>query len=231
VVQNTPSFRKKRVLFVFHAVNLSKAEYTVIPDLIREDTFLSRTEVNKLFDFSRTAFSTPEAKCCANAQECVFTKILNSDEGVEAAQSTPWRYQSNRHSYHKHLETHHDALFKIKLKLDVSVAITGQSLRIRNCSLPRNGGRLLLNEPGCQAQPPNCDYKVRASSTVTVVSDCSYFMIHSGRDGAKMLAWPASHHTVTKLDWMKRSKAGVNDSGPLTFNRLKMERLGSEFFQ
>jgi hypothetical protein len=56
-------------------------------------------------------------------------------------------------------------------------------------------------------------------------------MMHSGRDGAKVLAWPASHHTVTKLDWMKRSKAGGNDPGPLTLTRRKMERLGAEFFQ
>lgn len=216
-------------LFVFHAVNLAKAGYAVIPDLIREDTFLSRTEVDELFDFSRTAFSTPDGKCCTSAQECAFTKIFNSDEGTEAAQNTPGRYQSNRHSYHQHLETHHEALFKIKLKLDVSVAIIGQNLRIRNCSLPRSGGRLLLSEPGCHAQPPHCDYRVRASSTGSAVSDCSYFMMHSGRDGAKVLAWPASHHTVTKLDWMKRSKTGVTDSGLLT--RRNMDRLGTEFFQ
>jgi hypothetical protein len=74
-------------LFVFHAVNLSKAGYTVIPDLIREDTFLSRTEVDELFDFSRTDFSNPDGKCCANAQECAFTTILNSHEGIDAAQT------------------------------------------------------------------------------------------------------------------------------------------------
>jgi hypothetical protein len=119
-------------LFVLHAVNLSKAGYTVIPDLIREDRFLSRTEVDELFDFSRTAFSTPRGKCCANSQECAFTKIFNSDEGIEAAQNTPGRYQSNRHSYHQHLKTYHESLFKIKLKLDVSVAVIGQYLRIRN---------------------------------------------------------------------------------------------------
>jgi hypothetical protein len=56
-------------------------------------------------------------------------------------------------------------------------------------------------------------------------------MMHSGRDGAKVLAWPASHHTFTNLDWMKRSKAGVNDSGPLTLTRRKMERLGADFCQ
>jgi hypothetical protein len=65
-------------LFVFHAVNLSKAGYTMIPDLIREDTFLSQTEEDELFDFSRTAFSFPDGKCCASAQECEFTKIFNS---------------------------------------------------------------------------------------------------------------------------------------------------------
>ena len=203
----------------------------MISDLIRDDTFLSLAEVDELFEFSRTAFSTPDGKCYASAQDCAFTKIFNSEEGTEAAQNTPGRYQSNRHSYHQHLETHHEALFKIKLKLDVSVAIIGQSLSTRNCSLPRSGGRLLLSEPGCQAQPPHCDYRVRASSTGSAVSDCSYFMMHSGRDGAKVLAWPASHHTVTKLDWMKRSKAGVNDSGPLTLTRRKMERLGADFFQ
>jgi hypothetical protein len=56
-------------------------------------------------------------------------------------------------------------------------------------------------------------------------------MMHSGRDGAKVLAWPASHLTVKKLDWMKRSKAGVNDSGPLTLTKRNMERLGTDFFQ
>jgi hypothetical protein len=103
----------------------------VIPDLIREDTFLTRTEVDEMFDFSQTVFSTPDGKCCANTQECAFTKIFNSDEGTEAAQNTPGRYQSNRHSHHQLLETHHEALFKIKLELDVAVAIIGQSLRIR----------------------------------------------------------------------------------------------------
>jgi hypothetical protein len=49
VVQNTPiqgTHAENEFFFVFHAVNLSKAGYTVIPDLIREDTFLSRTEVD-----------------------------------------------------------------------------------------------------------------------------------------------------------------------------------------
>jgi hypothetical protein len=95
----------------------------VIPEFIREDMFQSLTEVDELLDFSRTAFSTPDRKCCANAQECAFTKIFNYAEGTEAAQNTPWRYQSNRHSYHQHLETDHEALFKIKLKLDVSVQL------------------------------------------------------------------------------------------------------------
>jgi hypothetical protein len=30
---------------------------------------------------------------------------------------------------------------------------------------------------------------------------------------------------------MKRSKAGVNDSGPLTLTRRNKERLGADFFQ
>ena len=66
-------------LFVFHAVNISKAGYTVIPDFIREDTFLSRAEMDELFDFSRTAFSTPDGKCCASAQDFAFNKIFNSE--------------------------------------------------------------------------------------------------------------------------------------------------------
>jgi hypothetical protein len=56
-------------------------------------------------------------------------------------------------------------------------------------------------------------------------------MMHSGRDRAKVLAWPASHHTVTKLDWTKRSKAGVNDSSPLTFTKGTMESLFDDLFQ
>jgi hypothetical protein len=30
---------------------------------------------------------------------------------------------------------------------------------------------------------------------------------------------------------MKRTKAGINDSDPLTFTRRNMERLGADFFQ
>jgi hypothetical protein len=138
-------------LFVFHALNLSKDVYTVIPDLVREDTFPTRTEVDELFDSSRTAFSSPDGNFFASDQEGEFTKILNSAEGSEAAQNTTGRYQSNWHSYHQHLETHREALFKIKLKINVSVEIIGQYFKIRNCSLPRSGGRLLLSEPGCQA--------------------------------------------------------------------------------
>jgi hypothetical protein len=56
-------------------------------------------------------------------------------------------------------------------------------------------------------------------------------MMHSGRDGAKVLVWPASHNTVTKLDWMKRNQTEVNDSGLQTMSRRDMERLGTDFFQ
>ncbi|MCX8500979.1 MAG: hypothetical protein ORO03_04725 [Alphaproteobacteria bacterium] len=216
---------------LFHAINLSKAGYTVIPDVIREDTFLSHTEVDELFDFCRKAFSTPGGKCCASALEPAFGTIFNAPEGVEEPADTPGRHQSNRHSFHQHLEGHHEALFKIKLKLDVSVAIIGQFLKIRNCRLPKSGGRLLLSEPGCTAQPPHCDYKVRFSSTGTPVSDGSYFMMHSGRDGAKVLVWPASHNTVTKLDWMKRNQTELNDSSLQTMSRRDIERLGTDFFQ
>jgi hypothetical protein len=85
VVQNIPiqdTHAENEFLFVFHAVNLSKAGYTVITDVIWEDTFLSRTEVDELLDFSRTAFSSPDRKCCANVQECALGKIFNSDEGA-----------------------------------------------------------------------------------------------------------------------------------------------------
>jgi hypothetical protein len=218
-------------LFHFHAVNLSKAGYAVIPEVIREDTFLSRTEVDDLFDFSRKAFATPDGKCCASAQEPAFGAIFNSVEGMEELECAPKRCQSNRHSYHQHLETHHEALFKTKLKLDLSAAIIGQFLRIANCSLPKSGGRLLLSEPGCPAQPPHCDYKVRYSSRGTPVSDGSYFMMHSGRDGATVLVWPASHHIVTKLDWMKETKTGVSDVSLPAMTTRKLERLGTDFYQ
>jgi hypothetical protein len=104
--------------------------------------------------------------------------------------------------------------------------------RIQSCSWPAHrNSRLLLSEPGCTLQPPHWDYKVRFSSTGTPVSDGSYFMMHSGRDGAKFLAWPASHDTVTKLDWMKRNQTAVNDFGLQTLSRRDMEGLGTDFFQ
>jgi hypothetical protein len=59
---------ENKFLFVFHSVNISEPGYTVISYLIREDVFLTRTEVDELFDFSRTVFSTLVWKCCAHAQ-------------------------------------------------------------------------------------------------------------------------------------------------------------------
>jgi hypothetical protein len=91
-------------LFLFHAANLSKAGYAVIPEVIREDTFLSHTKVDELFYFSLKSFASSGRKCRSSAQEPAFGVIFNSIEGTEEPEGTPKRCQSNRRPYHQHLD-------------------------------------------------------------------------------------------------------------------------------
>jgi hypothetical protein len=185
----------------FYTSRLTQVGYAIIPDAIRDagsdfPTVLARIEMDLILDFSKRAFKNDGGKCCSHAPKPAFAKITNSFENTEAARLTSMRYQSERESFHQHLEERHGVMFEIKLKLDLAAALLLRDLGMKEHSLPDTGGRLLLSEPGCTAQPPHTDYAVRYTESGGIVRDCSYFVMFSGREGATILVWPGSHHTA-----------------------------------
>jgi hypothetical protein len=87
-------------------------------------------------------------------------------------------------------------MFEIKLKLDLAAALVLRDLGMKEHSLPDTGGRLLLSEPGCTAQPLHTDYAVRYAESGGIVRDCSYFVMYSGREAQPSLCCPV--HTTLR---------------------------------
>jgi hypothetical protein len=206
---------------------LKHSGYVVIQDNVRDDTFLTCAEVDQLFDFSRAAFASSDGKCCSLSKDTAFGGIFNTEmDGDEPSK----RFQSNRHAYHQHLEDEHPDLFRIKLKLDISAAILGISLHLTHCRLPNSGGRLLLSDVGCPPQPPHCDYKVRVQNGGKVSSDCSYFLMQAGRDGMKVLVWPATHYELAWVDWAKTGARAFNKASNVVMSKAAMDKVVSSFW-
>jgi ectoine hydroxylase-related dioxygenase (phytanoyl-CoA dioxygenase family) len=96
-------------------------------------------------------------------------------------------------------------LFKLKLRLDIVAALLLKELRVESsptCTylLPNIVGLLVLSAPGCSAQVPHTDYKVRYTEHGREVVDPSYLVLQTGRENASLLVWPGSHHIAVEFE-------------------------------
>jgi hypothetical protein len=188
-------------LYISH---MNQVGYCVISDIFHGEnsstSAMSRDDVNDLFDFFKATFLKDDGKFCDNGH-IAFAQILNTEDTTDAARDASLRFQTSVESIHQHLEKFHPDLFRLKLRLDIVAALLLKELRVEfsptcNYRLPNTGGRRLLSAPGCSAQVPYTDYKVRYMENGREVFDPSYFVIQTVRDNASLLVWPGSHHVA-----------------------------------
>jgi hypothetical protein len=108
-------------------------------------------------------------------------------------------------SIHQHLEKSNPDLLRLKLLLDIMAALLLKELQVEssptcNYRLPNTGGRHFLSAPGCNAQVPHTDYKVRYKENGKEVFNQSYFVIQTGRDNASLLVWPGSQYVTEEFE-------------------------------
>jgi hypothetical protein len=185
---------------------MNQVGYCVIEDIIPEEnsstSVMSRDDVNALFHFFKATFLKEDGKWCDGP--VALAQILNTEDTTYAARDASLRFQISVESIHQRLEKSHPDLFRLKLRLDSVAALLLKELRVEssptcNYRLPNTGGLLLLLEPGCSAQVPHTDYKVRYMVNGREGFDPAYFVIQTGRDNASLLVWPGSHHVAAEF--------------------------------
>jgi hypothetical protein len=178
-------------------LQLRHAGYVVIPDAISsryEDVIVATAEVDKLFNHFKEIASGAAFACPCGFREDGPCLGSISNEDSDNPCSNKLRFQTPRAAFHQHLERKHENLFDIKLRLDMLAAQLLRELGIGEGDtsmhrIPLTGGRILVSAPGCTAQPPHTDYRVRGSS----LDPPSYFVMFAGSEGASLVVWPASH--------------------------------------
>lgn len=216
----------------FYISHMNQVGYCVIPDIFSEElsstSVMSRDDVNTLLDFFKATFLKEDGKCCDDGP-IAFAPILNTEDTTDAARDASLRFQTSMDSIHQHLEKSHPELFRLKLRLDIVAALLLKELRVEssptcNYRLPNTGGRLLLSAPGCSAQVPHTDYKVRYLENGREVFDPSYFVIQTGRDNASLLVWPGSHHIAAEFErFADACKANETNPGVLVHDKLTLQ--------
>jgi hypothetical protein len=168
---------------------------------------MAQEDVDELFGFLKEAWKKDKHLCCDMAEEAVFDCIINSMDVSPEALARSKRYQTPRVSIHQHLERHHPTMFLHKLRMDLMTALLLEELGFRcgpevQYALPNTGGRVLMSEPGCPAQPAHTDFKIRYNPDGTAVANCSLFVMWTGREAASVVVWTGSHVACARFQML-----------------------------
>jgi cell wall-associated NlpC family hydrolase len=63
-----------------------------------------------------------------------------------------------------------------------------------------------------------------------VSRDCSYFMMHAGRDGMQVLVWPATHYDVAWVDWAKVTDRIFANGSDVAMSKRAIDRVVSRLW-